>query len=138
MRGHPCPDPDAQRGNTFPKADLHNSIHNGHRGSVTKIILSGRLQALYVRLKTHTAAGFYEDKGNKLSAVFLKSFGKASFRQKHILLSQAISITQCLSNHYLSDVPIVDHRKLRSSLESTFEKLNVLNLTLFQHVLNMR
>ena len=56
MRGQPCHNPNAQRGNTFPKADLHNSIRNGPKGSVTKIILSDCLQALYIKLETHSSS----------------------------------------------------------------------------------
>lgn len=72
MRGQACHNPNAQRGNKFPEADLHNSIRNGPKGSVTKIILSDRLQALYFKLKTHSAADS-KDKGNKVSAILLWS-----------------------------------------------------------------
>lgn len=41
MRGLVSHNSNAQRGNKFPKADLHNSIRNGPNKSVTKTILSG-------------------------------------------------------------------------------------------------
>ena len=89
MRGQACHNPNAQRGNKFLKADLHNSIRNGPKGSVTKIILSEWAQALYFKLKhtharTHTRTntdGSSRFKGGqrKQSLLYFCFFRRASF-----------------------------------------------------------
>lgn len=108
MRGQACHNPNAQCGNKFPKADLHNSIRNGPKGSVTKIILSDWLQALYFKLKTHSSRFKRGQRKQKSLLVFCSLYKRDIIptESHEILLSRwkyrTVSITDHLPNHYLN------------------------------------